>query len=209
MTRRSFRQVLIGEQIVGLWGLEEMFDELRAQDRAPEPDLAPLLLEGVERDNYVFPNAHPLYEEALLREYRRYWKEQQEGSQGAEQRPRRLSPRAWRGKAREQVPWYPSIYPERCDGCGDCLTFCEYDVYDWDEASADRLQACLGFWSHCLYKEKQRCMNDLICYCFGYSARDIQEDVNAHDGRSTILEEIVAAKRAGECRCSTTHPEGR
>lgn len=40
-----------------------------------------------------------------------------------------------RDKAREQVPWYPSIYPERCDGCGDCLAFCAYDVYDWAEAS--------------------------------------------------------------------------
>ena len=50
---------------------------------------------------------------------------------------------------------------------------------------------------------------NLICYCFGYSAEDIREDVEANDGRSTILEEIVAAKRAGGCQCATTHPEGR
>jgi NAD-dependent dihydropyrimidine dehydrogenase PreA subunit len=135
MEQLSYRQILIGEQMVGLLGLKELFDELRAQGRAPEPDLAPLLLEGVERDNYVFPNARPLYEEALLREYRRYWKEQEEDSQGAEKRVRRLSPRTWRGKAREQVPWYPSIYPERCDGCGDCLAFCAYGVYELDETS--------------------------------------------------------------------------
>ncbi len=135
MERLSYRQVLIGEQMVGLLGLRELFDELRAEGRAPEPDLAPLLLAGVERENYVFPNARPLYEEALLREYRRYWQHQQEESQGAEKRSRRLSPRTWRGKPREQVPWYPSIYPDRCDGCGDCLVFCAYDVYDWDEAS--------------------------------------------------------------------------
>jgi hypothetical protein len=52
-------------------------------------------------------------------------------------------------------------------------------------------------------------MNDLICYCFEYSAHAIEEDVRAHDGRSTILEKIVAAKKAGECRCGITHPEGR
>jgi NAD-dependent dihydropyrimidine dehydrogenase PreA subunit len=135
MERLSFRQILIGEQMVGLLGLKELFDGLRVEGHAPEPDLAPLLLAGVERENYVFPNARPLYEEALLREYRRYWKQQEEQSQGVEKRPWRLSPRTWRGKPREQVPWYPSIYPERCDGCGDCLAFCTYDVYDWDEAS--------------------------------------------------------------------------
>ena len=135
MDRLSFQQILIGEQMVGLWGLKELFDEMRARGYAPAPDLAPLLLERVERENYVFPNARPLYEEALLREYRRYWKQQEEESQEAEKRPRRLSPRTWRGKAREQVPWYPSIYPDRCDGCGDCLAFCAYGVYELDEAS--------------------------------------------------------------------------
>jgi hypothetical protein len=52
-------------------------------------------------------------------------------------------------------------------------------------------------------------MADLICYCFRYSAADIQADVIANNGRSTILEEIVAAKKAGGCQCTTTHPEGR
>ena len=52
-------------------------------------------------------------------------------------------------------------------------------------------------------------MNDLVCYCFGYSVQDIEEDVMAHGGRSTILEGIVAAKKVGGCHCETTHPEGR
>jgi len=52
-------------------------------------------------------------------------------------------------------------------------------------------------------------MNDLICYCFEYSADDIRKDVTANHGRSTILEKIVAAKRAGRCQCAASHPEGR
>ena len=52
-------------------------------------------------------------------------------------------------------------------------------------------------------------MRDLVCYCFEYSAEDIQEDVRENNGRSTILEKIVAAKRAGGCQCATTHPKGR
>ena len=135
MEQLSFRQILIGEQMVGLWGLKEHFAELHAAGQEPAAELAPTLLARVERDNYVFPNARPLYKEALLREYRRYWKEQEEKSQGAGQRILRVSPRTWRGKPREQVPWYPSIHPDRCDGCGDCLSFCAYGVYDLDEAS--------------------------------------------------------------------------
>jgi len=52
-------------------------------------------------------------------------------------------------------------------------------------------------------------VKDLICYCFEYSAEDIGEDVRANDGRSTILEKIVAAKKSGGCQCATLHPEGR
>jgi NAD-dependent dihydropyrimidine dehydrogenase PreA subunit len=135
MTQLSYRQILVGQQTVGLLGLKELFDRLHAQGRTPRPDLASMLLQGVERENYVFPSARPLYEEALLREYRRQCKQQQEESQGTEKSARRLSPRNWRGMPRAQVPWYPNIYPDRCDGCGDCLAFCAYDVYDWDEAS--------------------------------------------------------------------------
>jgi hypothetical protein len=52
-------------------------------------------------------------------------------------------------------------------------------------------------------------MPDFVCYCFGFTAADIQADVLANDGRSLILEKIVAAKRTGGCRCGETHPEGR
>lgn len=50
---------------------------------------------------------------------------------------------------------------------------------------------------------------EFVCYCFGFTAADIQADVMANSGRSLILEKIVAAKRAGGCRCGETHPEGR
>ena len=52
-------------------------------------------------------------------------------------------------------------------------------------------------------------MTEPICYCFGYTATDIQADVAVNRGRSPILERIVAAKRDGECQCGDTHPDGR
>ncbi len=48
---------------------------------------------------------------------------------------------------------------------------------------------------------------DLICYCFGYTARDIINDLRAH-GRSTIFETIAAEKRAGKCHCADVNPKG-
>ena len=51
-------------------------------------------------------------------------------------------------------------------------------------------------------------MEELICYCFTYTARDIEEDVLAH-GRSTIMDRILAEKKAGACQCASKNPLGR
>lgn len=49
---------------------------------------------------------------------------------------------------------------------------------------------------------------EMICYCFKYTATDIREDVRVH-GASTILARIMAEKKGGSCRCATTNPKGR
>ncbi|UJX40313.1 hypothetical protein K9F62_16650 [Desulfovibrio sp. JY] len=54
----------------------------------------------------------------------------------------------------------------------------------------------------------EKTADTLICHCFGYTVRDIEEDVVA-SGRSTILERIVAAKKLGDCRCAVKNPSGR
>ena len=50
-------------------------------------------------------------------------------------------------------------------------------------------------------------MNELVCYCFGYTAADIEKDVRLN-GRSTILERILTEKKAGKCRCAVKNPRG-
>ncbi len=50
---------------------------------------------------------------------------------------------------------------------------------------------------------------DLICYCFGYTKKDIEEDYITNNGHSTILEKIMAEKRAGQCACAQKNPHGR
>jgi hypothetical protein len=51
-------------------------------------------------------------------------------------------------------------------------------------------------------------MIDFVCYCFEYSREDIEQDV-LNNGRSLIMEKIMAAKRFGGCQCTTKNPWGR
>jgi hypothetical protein len=49
---------------------------------------------------------------------------------------------------------------------------------------------------------------DLICYCFGYTRDDIEEDF-LKNSYSLILEKITAEKKAGGCDCVNKNPKGR
>jgi hypothetical protein len=55
---------------------------------------------------------------------------------------------------------------------------------------------------------KDHIVNDLICYCFGYSLVDIQKDY-LENGMSTIMEKIKMEKRFGNCQCPTKNPKGK
>ncbi len=48
-----------------------------------------------------------------------------------------------------------------------------------------------------------------ICFCFGYTDKDIIEDVRKHHGKSSILEKIKVEKARGKCRCAELNPKGR
>lgn len=51
-------------------------------------------------------------------------------------------------------------------------------------------------------------MSELICYCFGYNAADIEQDIR-DNGRSTIFERIMNEEKAGGCQCTEKNPKGR
>ena len=50
--------------------------------------------------------------------------------------------------------------------------------------------------------------NDLICYCFKYTSDDIRQDF-FENGKSLIMEKIIAEKQLGGCHCATKNPKGR
>ena len=49
---------------------------------------------------------------------------------------------------------------------------------------------------------------ELICYCYGYSVQDIEDDFKKN-GRSTLLLKIQQEKKLGNCLCATKNPKGR
>jgi hypothetical protein len=57
-------------------------------------------------------------------------------------------------------------------------------------------------------EKKEALASDLICYCFGYTRRDIEQDF-LKNGRSLILEKISAEKKTGGCDCAAKNPKGR
>ena len=118
-------QILVGTRPAGMHGLDEMFEELYAQGR--EPDESGLGLELVERaraHNYIPKRTVNEYAEALVREYRQYVSTCACGG-----RLGRADYGTWRGYPREQIPWFPAVALDLCDGCGACIDFCSFGVY--------------------------------------------------------------------------------
>jgi len=55
---------------------------------------------------------------------------------------------------------------------------------------------------------RKKIVNDLICYCFGYSVHDIQKDYQ-DNGKSTIMEKIQTENKFGNCQCGIKNPKGK
>ena len=51
-------------------------------------------------------------------------------------------------------------------------------------------------------------MENFICFCFEYTDVDIRKDILENQGKSTIIEKIIAETKAGNCQCRTKNPKG-
>jgi len=51
-------------------------------------------------------------------------------------------------------------------------------------------------------------VKNLMCYCFEYTRKDIEQDV-IKNSRSTIMEKIKAEKTSGGCDCATQNAKGQ
>ncbi len=87
--------------------------------------LAREIWEGMHSDDVHIPKgAEQAYAGALMREYRGYVAAFEQGDV-----PQRVDYGTGRGYPRQQIPWYPTVALDLCDGCGACTEFCSFGVY--------------------------------------------------------------------------------
>lgn len=116
----SYRQVMVDGAPVGLRGLDEVLAELRVRGRTPQDDSLGLeIVKLLGKDNYIPFGARDLYGAVFTREYAAYL-----ARSDGDGHTRQQGYGTWRGYPREQIPWYPTLIEDLCDGCGKCLTLC-------------------------------------------------------------------------------------
>lgn len=65
-------QLLLGDETIGLIGLNQIFEQLYILGRVPDASIQDELLKMVAAMNYVPPKAEAEYATALLHEYRKF-----------------------------------------------------------------------------------------------------------------------------------------
>jgi ferredoxin len=122
------RLISIEGKLIGITGMEEVFTELFEAGKKPAKELESYLLEKLKVYNYIPRLKEPSYARSFLKEYERFWNRK---NRRVEEKTK--NPGTWQGVPREEVPWFPTIMEELCDGCKLCLSFCSFGVYEYDE----------------------------------------------------------------------------
>jgi NAD-dependent dihydropyrimidine dehydrogenase PreA subunit len=122
------RLISIEGKLIGITGIDEIFARLFEAGRKPGRELQSCLLEELKRHNYIPRLKEQSYAGAFLREYEKFCDRK---NKGVEDNTRNLG--TWQGTPREEVPWFPTIMEELCDGCRICLDFCSFGVFGHDE----------------------------------------------------------------------------
>jgi NAD-dependent dihydropyrimidine dehydrogenase PreA subunit len=144
----SYRRLLVDGSPVGLLGLREIFEDFYANSLYPGDDaITTQLISRAKAHNYIPKSAQDAYGSALLNAYAQYVAKR-EGRDTVESE----GYGTWRGYPREQIPWFPSVNADLCDGCGKCLSLCASKALapaDSDKVKVDDPFRCVVGCSSC------------------------------------------------------------
>ena len=119
--------IVEGKQI-GVIGLEEVLEELYQAGKKPDESLKDYLLSKLKLFNYIPSAKEEIYALVFLKEYQKFC-DCKEGNTKKEKKDRVT----WQGIPRDEIPWFPTILDDLCDGCQICLKFCSFGVFEYDE----------------------------------------------------------------------------
>ena len=120
--------ILIEDKLIGIIGTDEIFAQLFEAGKRSAKESESHLLEKFKEHNYIPKAKEQSYARAFLQEYEKFCNEKH---QGVQEKHKNLG--TWQGISREEVPWFPTIIEDLCDGCKICLNFCSFGVYEYDE----------------------------------------------------------------------------
>jgi len=121
--------ILVGKDLIGLIGLDEIFQKLYQTGRKPDESSKQYILSETKKQNYIPKGIEEKYEQALLREYKSFYISKEKG----EEIKVKDEEETYQGVPRESIPWFPTVYEEKCDGCKECYDMCPTKVFIWDE----------------------------------------------------------------------------
>jgi len=122
------RLISIEGKQIGIFGLDKVLEELHQDGKRPDSNLVDYLLSRLRKLNYIPPAKEGAYAAAFLEEYRTYC-----DRKAGKIEPSEKGKGTWEGVPREEIPWFPHILDDLCDGCEACVKFCSFGVYEYDE----------------------------------------------------------------------------
>ena len=126
--KKKIKLILVGKDLIGLVGLDEIFENLYQMGEKPDTFLKKELLNETKKHNYIPGGIEKKYEDALLREYKSFYESKKKGEKVKENELEGT----YQGIPRENIPWFPTVYEEKCNGCKECYDMCPTRVYIWD-----------------------------------------------------------------------------
>ena len=127
--RKKIKPILVGKYLIGLVGLDEIFEKLYQMGKKPDESSKQDLLNNTKKYNYIPEGVEKKYEQALLREYKSFYERKEKGEKVKE----KDYEETYQGVPRENIPWFPTVFEEKCNGCKECFDMCPTGVFIWDE----------------------------------------------------------------------------